>query len=208
MKTKTTILSIAIIAILPFVANAEQTTVTSQTPAAVGANGTVNVAATGGPYQIATIGEHDDEHIATTAYVKGAYNDSIRAVNKLDSRIAYIESDYVDGSAWNDALQGVADDVLNQVSQMIENQIDGLADVYQQKIYNENDNAMGEHTLNADTFVNMLASNPNLVASDDSNVVTIGAVASGLLAQRVEIYTTWGTNNTTDVALKTVAPQN
>ena len=50
-----------------------------------GANGTVKKAAASGPYQTATIGEHDDEHIATTAYVKGAYNDSIRAVNKLDS---------------------------------------------------------------------------------------------------------------------------
>ena len=85
MKTKNTLLSIAIIAALPFMANAAQTTVTSQTPAAVGANGTVNMAAASGPYQTATIGEHDDEHIATTAYVKGAYNDSIRAVNKLDS---------------------------------------------------------------------------------------------------------------------------
>ena len=78
------IASIAIIAALPFAANAAQTIVTTNTPAAVGANGTVNRAATSGPYQTATIGEHDDEHIATTAYVKGAYNDAIAAVNKVD----------------------------------------------------------------------------------------------------------------------------
>ncbi len=70
---------------MPFTANATQTIVTAQTPAAVGSDGTVSMAATSGPYQTATIGEHDDEHIATTAYVKGAYNDAIRAVNKLDS---------------------------------------------------------------------------------------------------------------------------
>ena len=79
------IASIAIIATLPFAANAAQTIVTTNTPAAVGANETVNRAATSGPYQTATIGEHDDEHIATTAYVKGAYNDTIAAVNKVDS---------------------------------------------------------------------------------------------------------------------------
>ena len=78
------IASIAIIAALPFAANAAQTIVTTNTPAAVGVNGTVNRAATSGPYQTASIGEHDDEHIATTAYVKGAYNDAIAAVNKVD----------------------------------------------------------------------------------------------------------------------------
>ena len=83
--TKLTLLSIAIIAALPFTANAAQTIVETNTPAAVGANGTVKKAAATGPYQTATIGEHDDEHIATTAYVKGAYNDAIAAVNKVDS---------------------------------------------------------------------------------------------------------------------------
>ena len=84
-NTKQTLLSIAIIAALPFTANATQTIVETNTPAAVGANGTVKKAAATGPYQTATIGEHDDEHIATTAYVKGAYNDAIAAVNKVDS---------------------------------------------------------------------------------------------------------------------------
>ena len=84
-NTKNTLLSIAIIAALPFTANATQTIVETNTPAAVGANGTVKKAADSGPYQTATIGEHDDEHIATTAYVKGAYNDAIAAVNKVDA---------------------------------------------------------------------------------------------------------------------------
>ena len=83
--TKRTLLSIAIIAALPFTVNAAQTIVETNTPAAVGANGTVKKATDSGPYQTATIGEHDDEHIATTAYVKGAYNDAIAAVNKVNS---------------------------------------------------------------------------------------------------------------------------
>ena len=93
MKTKSTLLSIAIIAALPFTANATQTIVETNTPAAVGQNGTVKKAAANAPYQTATIGEHDDEHIATTAYVKGAYNDAIAAVNKT----AYLLSGDIDG---------------------------------------------------------------------------------------------------------------
>ena len=74
-NTKQTLLSIAIIAALPFNANATG-------PAYYSGNSPV-MASTTGPYQTATIGEHDDEHIATTAYVKGAYNDTIAAVNRL-----------------------------------------------------------------------------------------------------------------------------
>ena len=91
-NTTKTLLSIAIIAALPFTANATQTIVETNTPAAVGANGTVKKAAATGPYQTATIGEHDDEHIATTAYVKGAYNDAIAAVNKVSDDLAITQA--------------------------------------------------------------------------------------------------------------------
>ncbi len=91
MKTKI-LLPIAIIATLPFTANATQTIVQTQTPAAVTANGTVKKAGTRGPYQTVTIGEHDDEHIATTAYVKGAYNDAIAGINAKQPQLH--NSDY------------------------------------------------------------------------------------------------------------------
>ena len=84
-NTKNTLLSIAIIAALPFTANADYTYNYVNAPARVGYNGTVNITNGPGPYQTATIGEHDDEHIATTAYVKGAYNDAIAAVNRVIS---------------------------------------------------------------------------------------------------------------------------
>ena len=218
-NTKQTLLSIAIIAALPFTANATQTIVETNTPAAVGANGTVKKAAATGPYQTATIGEHDDEHIATTAYVKGAYNDSIRAVNKtaqdtyllieqLGGSIAGIESDYVNVSI----LNGVIGDAMEEAARMDEQKkigiLNDIAGDYQEKMYNENGGAMGKYAFDADTFVGALASDPNAIATEETYFVSAGAVASGLLAQRVEIYTTWGTNNTTDVALKTVAPQN
>ena len=82
MKTKK-LLSIAIIAALPFAANATDPV----GPAAVPANGTPVVATASGPYQTAEIGNNDGEHIASTAYVKGAYNDTIAAVNKVNSTV-------------------------------------------------------------------------------------------------------------------------
>ncbi len=85
MRANKIILSMAVAAALPFAANATQTIVTTQTPAAVGENGTVKKAAATGPYVTNEPTAADQTHIATTAYVKGAYNDAIAAVNKVDS---------------------------------------------------------------------------------------------------------------------------
>ncbi len=92
MKTTTLILS-AIIAALPLAANATQTIVTTQTPAAVGSDGTVKKAATSGPYVTIEPSPADQTHIATTAYVKGAYNDAIAAVNKVSEEVILLTED-------------------------------------------------------------------------------------------------------------------
>ena len=85
MRANKIILSMAVAAALPFTANATQTVVETNTPAAVGENGTVKKAATVGPYVTNEPTAADQTHIATTAYVKGAYNDAIAAVNKVDA---------------------------------------------------------------------------------------------------------------------------
>ena len=82
MNTKR-IISIAIMLALPFTARGDYTYNRVNTPAKVAVNGTVTEAKNSGPYQIATIENDDDEHIASTAYVKGAYNDTIAAVNRV-----------------------------------------------------------------------------------------------------------------------------
>ena len=76
VKAKT-ILTIAIIAPFPFGG------VYATGPAAYSGN-SPTLASMSAPYQIVTPGEHDDEHIASTKYVIGAYNDAIAAVNKVD----------------------------------------------------------------------------------------------------------------------------
>ena len=84
MKTKT-IFSIALIA-LPLTALADP--VVSVGPAAVPSNGTAVIATANPPYQTLTPTNDDKSHIASTAYVKGAYNDSIAAVNKVADTVS------------------------------------------------------------------------------------------------------------------------
>ena len=81
MTTKPLLL--AVMLALPITANAAYTYNKVNTPAQVANNGTVTMAPNG-PYQTITPGEHDDEHIASTKYVIGAYNDTIAAINNLD----------------------------------------------------------------------------------------------------------------------------
>lgn len=78
------LLTLVIIALLPFGANAAYTYNYVDTPAPVANNGTVTVTNRGGPYVTVTPTVADESHIATTAYVKGAYNDAIAAINQLE----------------------------------------------------------------------------------------------------------------------------
>ena len=82
MKAK--LLSLTMIAILPIGANAGYKYNQVNTPAKVADNGTVKIAPIG-PYVTAEPTAADETHIATTAYVKGAYNDAIAAVNTVHS---------------------------------------------------------------------------------------------------------------------------
>ncbi len=85
MNTKT-ILTMTIMLVLPISANATYTYNYVMVPR-VPVNGTVTMpTGFGGLFQIASIGEDDDEHIASTAYVKGAYNDTVAMVNLLEEQ--------------------------------------------------------------------------------------------------------------------------
>ena len=84
MTTKT-ILTMAIIAALPIAAHAENISGAMYTaPATVDTNHPAPTTNDSAPYGRVNIDTADQEHIATTAYVKGAYNSAIAAVNKLN----------------------------------------------------------------------------------------------------------------------------
>lgn len=74
MKKLLNISVIAALAVLPMAANADPATATEQAPAVTTSNAPL--------YQAAA--EHaTDDNLATAGYVKGAYNDAIKAVNKV-----------------------------------------------------------------------------------------------------------------------------
>ncbi len=87
MKATKTLLSIAVIAALPITTMAEINYVGSQTPAYVGNNGLAIMTTSGGPYATIEPTAADESHIASTAYVKGAYNDTIAAINYVDFQV-------------------------------------------------------------------------------------------------------------------------
>ena len=80
MKIKQ-ILILAIIAILPLGAMADVG------PAGFSGSGDPVVADNPPPYATVEITNNDRQHIASTAYVKGAYNDTIAAMNAIGSAV-------------------------------------------------------------------------------------------------------------------------
>ena len=100
MKTKSTLLSIAIIAVLPFTANAENISGNMYTaPATYDTNHPAPTTIEASPFGRVNIDTNDQGHIATTAYVKGAYNSAIAAVNtKQDSLSNSWTGDFITGA--------------------------------------------------------------------------------------------------------------
>lgn len=170
MTTKQLLLTLTIIALSTFAANADP--VTPVGPSAVPANGTAVVATAPAPYVTITPTAADESHIATTAYVKGAYNDAIAAVNKLNSdKQAKIIHNETGNVMRAEALGVVAgDDIARQVVLMYDE-----GNVY---------SGVSSYLLAADGFAAGMAFMRDYIA-----------------AQKVEIYTTWDDNDTTNVAL-------
>ncbi|MBO7644761.1 MAG: hypothetical protein J6S57_00450 [Alphaproteobacteria bacterium] len=75
-----------VLTVVPMLANGDPTLVTPgySDPTQTTNNGaTLNVSNTAPQYAIKSIYDDEQEHIASTAYVKGAYNSAIRSVNRV-----------------------------------------------------------------------------------------------------------------------------
>ena len=158
MTTTKTILTMAVIAALPFGAMAENISgAMYNAPATADTNHPAPTTQADAPYGRANIDTADQEHIATTAYVKGAYNSAIAAVNSVIP--------------------------INDVTR----------------------EPMQTNVISSEEMVDVLIYRD--ISGTDRNLISAGAVADGILRQRVEIYTTWDDDDTTDVALKTALPE-
>ena len=219
MKTKT-LISIAIMLALPLTAMAgvwedeeyNYTYTNVNSPAPVPNNGTVTMARPERPYQTLTIDNADRGHIASTAYVKGAYNDTIAAVNRVAHDVSNLWSDkqdamlveindtreYVDSYVMNeDEFAGrFAEDAFNGVETRLATgaAVAGVIKTKQDKLTlsREDDNI---HLRNV--VASTLRDIPN-----NGNDKTLGTVAvmyevadEEIDSKRVEAYTTWGNSN-------------
>lgn len=225
MTTKT-ILTMAIIAVLPFGAWADYTFVEQNTPARVANNGTAALAANDGPFQTVDTQPADESHIATTAYVKGAYNDTIAAVNS----VWRLEDMYYD-ELWS-RMDNIVDEDISSVNERIDTAYDEINGVYddlaeaidhkQGKLYGVTSNTdIDTDVIDGDNFVAAMyngfygggsLSDAGVPDNGENHLITADAVAYGMrlfvggyLGEHpITVYTTWDSDATTPVALSSL----
>ena len=242
MKTKS-LLSIAIIAALPFAATAENISGAMYTaPATADTNHPAPTTNNSPSYGRVNIDTADQEHIATTAYVKGAYNSAIAAVNNVgelsealyntiedirnvieDTNSAFDDKQdklttFIDGQEVpiayfvEQTLSGQQDLLISSkgVQDAISDAIDDLDEVKQSKfiLVSNQSSEVSEYVLDKPEFSNTIRNGYIAsMVSEDSSLVTAGAVADVFASQRATIYTTWDTNATIQVPLSFVPVQ-
>ena len=132
------------------------------------------------PYGRVNIDTADQNNVASTAYVQGAYNSAIAAVNKVDS-------------STKSALDNKQNKLVSPSGDSIETYVlDGpTGDDIIRTVLQDNDN---DAIFQDAELAKMLLSAEGVIA----------AIKALHYLERVEIYTTWDTNNTTDVSVKSV----
>ncbi len=167
MKTKT-LLSIAIMAALPLNVMAANISGAMYTaPSAANNDHPAPTTQAAAPFGRIDIDTADQEHIATTAYVKGAYNSAIAAVNKVNSE-----------------KQGQL--LTMDDSEIIQRFVRGyIGDALVDYVFGDEEDR--EAFLRKDEFRKSLAS---------EQAVAMG-IADVVDNQRVTVYTTWDNDNAT-----------
>ena len=191
MKATKTLLSIAVIVALPFAAHAENISGAMYTaPAHYDNNHPAPTTSAEPLYGRVNIDTADQEHIATTAYVKGAYNSAIAGINKVNDNIAVLEGEY--SYLIDEAIPALENSKQNKLE--YDDDVDGTGEV-------------GSTIVGSGNFLDALRDddieNNYYDGFYDSSLISAKAVAEGILSQRVDIYTTWDSNATTQVALST-----
>ena len=127
------------------------------------------------PYETATIENGDSTTVVSASYVKGAYNDTITAINT------------------------VANDV-NNLSDSVDEMSNSLYDK-QDKLYYTN--KFGTNYL--DSAVKTAISDEVATAMDHSHLASVGAIRSAIDAKRISAVTTWGNDTPTQLQLSTAS---
>ena len=182
---KKRIVSLAIWLALPFAANATDPVV-AVGPAHASSNAVIATASA--PYVTVTPSTADESHIATTAYVKGAYNDAIAAVNNVAGDVTTLTNNMDDKQ---DKLESeYTSDEMNTTVAGADTMSDIIAG------YLSGTNGSGDLSNAAYTNLN------NTTLASVGGVYA--ALSQTLSMEGVEIYTTWdddSANATTQVSL-------
>ena len=128
----------------------------------------------GAPYETATIENGDSTTVVSASYVKGAYNDTITAINT-------VASDVYD-------LSGSLDDLGNDK---------------QDKLYSTEENLIGggTKTVFINNEVKNTIGTGTAASLDKSHLASVGAIRSAIDAKRISAVTTWGDDTATKLEL-------
>ena len=173
---KKRIVSLAIWLTLPFAANATDPVV-AVGPAHASSNAVIATASA--PYVTVTPSTADESHIATTAYVKGAYNDAIAAVNNVAGDVTTLTNNMDDKQ---DKLEDGSGNSIDHVIGAPE-----MDDVVRQSIN-------GGESLVA---VQAAGEDPFFETGVVSGAGVLSAISGYMAGAGVEIYTTWDDDDAT-----------
>ena len=199
MRTKT-LISLAVIAALPCAATAENISGAMYTaPAHYDNNHPAPTTQANAPYGRANIDTADQEHIATTAYVKGAYNSAIAAVNQaaayaIDETLQTIEQQ---------GLYEKQDRLTTSGGDEISTTVVDYGDGFLGSIGSY---AAANNLAQTESMIEYIKSMGPKIPTSAAVAVGLEEVGIGLNARidtvqssinnkRVEIYTTWNNDN-------------
>ena len=187
--------------VLPFGARAENISGAMYTaPVAASNNHPAPTTQANAPYGRIDIDTTDQEHIATTAYVKGAYNSAIAAVNNVAGELNSL------GTEMGDLASSLGDDMQQKQDKLV---TADNGNISTQVIPDNNFVGMLEDFVMSDNFTR------NSIMSDtywdvSHSLVTTGGILQGIhqivdVVKQVPVYTTWGNDNAkTPVALANI----
>ncbi len=206
----TQILSIAIIAALPFAARAENISGAMYTaPSTANTNHPAPTTQAGAPFGRIDIDTADQEHIATTAYVKGAYNSAIAAANNVanladtkQAKLTNADDDEISSEVLSTStdMDGDFIGMGHVISTQSDNDFDSVYSAISDDLGN-----LDEQLMTAGAVLQLVHGASKDVRDSVSDTIT-DITGDMIDAQRVTIYTTWNDDSasaTTQVELST-----
>ncbi len=177
--------------VLPFGARAENISGAMYTaPAAASNNHPAPTTQANAPYGRIDIDTTDQEHIATTAYVKGAYNSAIAAVNNVAGELNSLGTEMGYSIMQRQGKLYIENDTSATISDNVAGVVASPDEIVN---YVLGDSAMKEQVLEQSS--DRLATLAGIAVSVDET----------FNAKKVAVYTTWGNDNAkTPVALANI----